>query len=258
MKALRIAILLCIFVFVAFYTKLQRLESTAWIDTLPVFIYPINADQTLQTNAYINSLSEGDFYAVESFLKTQWRQHRQLKFVPVVIKLQKRIELSPPAPPSDANILKIMFWSLRLRFWAYQYGANSDKSVVDIFVRYHQVKEGETLAHSLGLQKGLIGVVNAYADSEYQGKNNIVIAHELLHTVGATDKYDLVTGQPIYPDAFVDMNVGYKQSRAEIMAGRIPVSKSESVMPESLNQCVLSYKTAVEIGWIDDISDVNK
>ena len=46
------------------------------------------------------------------------------------------------------------------------------------------------LAHSLGLQKGLIGVVNAFASSSQAAENNVVIAHELLHTVGATDKYD--------------------------------------------------------------------
>ena len=32
------------------------------------------------------------------------------------------------------------------------------------------------------------------------GPNNVVIAHELLHTVGATDKYDPVTDAPRIPD----------------------------------------------------------
>ena len=32
------------------------------------------------------------------------------------------------------------------------------------------------------------------------GANDMIIAHELLHTVGASDKYDLASGAPLYPD----------------------------------------------------------
>ena len=52
---------------------------------------------------------------------------------------------------------------------------------------------------SHGLQKGLVGVVHAFADDTMTGSNAVVIAHELLHTVGASDKYDLTTGAPLYP-----------------------------------------------------------
>ena len=46
------------------------------------------------------------------------------------------------------------------------------------------------MAHSTGLQKGMLGVVNAFASADQEGSNAVVIAHELLHTFGATDKYD--------------------------------------------------------------------
>ena len=55
-----------------------------------------------------------------------------------------------------------------------------------------------------GLQKGLIGVVNAFASDEQAAQNNVVIAHELLHTVGATDKYDPRTNQPSHPDGYAE------------------------------------------------------
>jgi len=253
MKALRIIILLVMLAVAAFYTKLQRIESTAWVDPLVVSIYPINTDGKESTAAYINELSVTDFRVIESFFKKQWRKHNDSRFLPVQVNLRAPILTLPPEPPTDGNVLKIMFWSLRLRVWAYQQTESSDKNSVDIFVRYHQVKEGERLAHSLGLQKGLIGVVNAYAVNRYQGKNNVVIAHELLHTVGASDKYDLNTGQPIYPDGFADPSRRYEQSKAELMGGVIPLSENESLMPESLHQCIIGNKTASEIGWLGNL-----
>ncbi|ORU94525.1 MAG: hypothetical protein A6F70_09060 [Cycloclasticus sp. symbiont of Bathymodiolus heckerae] len=258
MKALRVTILLCVLVAVAFYTKLQRLESTAWVDTLSVSIYPINGDGSARTEDYIKALSVNDFQAVERFLKKQWEKHRGLDYEPIEITLQEAVTAQPPVLSNDSNVLKVIFWSLRLRFWAYQNAVDSNKSSINIFVRYHQVDAAKWLAHSLGLQKGLIGVVNAYAAEAYEGKNNVVIAHELLHTVGASDKYDATTGQPIYPEGFVNMDSGYEQSRAEIMAGKIPLSKTESVMPDFLRQCVVGNKTAVEIGWLDGVPDANQ
>ena len=60
---------------------------------------------------------------------------------------------------------------------------------IRLFVIYYDPKTTETLQHSLGLEKGMIGVVNALASESMAGWNNVVVAHELLHTVGATDKY---------------------------------------------------------------------
>jgi hypothetical protein len=90
-----------------------------------------------------------------------------------------------------------------------------------------------------------------YAGIESRAQNNIVIAHELLHTFGATDKYDLATDAPRFPEGFADPGQipRYPQRRAEIMAGRIPVSASEQVMAESLDDVVVGPLTAREIGW---------
>jgi hypothetical protein len=258
MKILRIIFLLCLLVFAAFYTKLQRLESTAWADTLQVSIYPINGDASPLTEQYIKKLSSKNIRSIDSFFKNQWADYSELEYDPVSVSLQAEITSQPPEPPTDGSMLKIIFWSLHLRLWSYQNSIDSDKSTINIFVRYHQAGEEKRLAHSLGLQKGLIGVVNGYASAKYQERNNVVIAHELLHTVGASDKYDLSTGQPIYPDGFARPDAHYDQSKAEIMAGKIPLNEKESVMPESLRQCIISNKTAGEIGWITAIVDVDQ
>ncbi|MGH8187189.1 MAG: hypothetical protein ACREUC_11545, partial [Steroidobacteraceae bacterium] len=81
--------------------------------------------------------------------------------------------------------------------------------------------------------------------------NDVVLAHELLHTLGATDKYDLANDQPAHPDGYAEPGREplYPQSVAELMGGRIPLSSDESVTPESLRQVIVGDKTAREIGW---------
>jgi hypothetical protein len=83
-------------------------------------------------------------------------------------------------------------------------------------------------------------------------KNNVVLAHEILHTLGATDKYDLKTSSPLYPDGYADPEQEplHPQEYAEIMGGRIAVSETEVAMPESLAYTVIGPKTAREIRWI--------
>ena len=251
MKVIRVILLLLILVFVAFYSKLQRLQTTAWIEPLAVAIYPINADEQEATANYISGLSSANFESINRFFDTQWDNYSELDYQPVAIELMPALSSKPPMPPAHGNTLKIMFWSLQLRYWAYQHSKDTNQNTVRIFIQYQQANSKKPLSHSLGLQKGLIGIVNTYADSDYQETNNIVIAHELLHTVGATDKYDLATGQPIYPDGFAVAGDNYQQHKAEIMAGKIPVSQTESDMPYSLRYCIIGNKTATEIGWLD-------
>jgi hypothetical protein len=251
MKAFRIVLLLCLFVFVAFYSKLQRLESMGWADSLEVSIYPINADGSESTDHYIQTLTTDKFGGIETFFNKQWGDYHEVDFQPVTLTLKSPVLSQPPSPPTDGHVINIMLWSLRLRLWSFQNSVGDDKSTVTIYVRYFSVNNHEKLAHSLGLQKGLVGVVNGYASDDYQEQNHVVIAHELLHTVGATDKYDLTSGQPLYPTGFAVPSARYSQTKAEIMAGRIPINEKESMMPSSLRQCVIGHQTATEIGWLD-------
>ncbi len=68
---------------------------------------------------------------------------------------------------------------------------------------------------------------------------------------GTTDRYDLSTGQPIYPIGYAYLNQQplYPQRQAELMAGYVPVSQSKSKMPESLQQTRINEITAIELGW---------
>ena len=79
-----------------------------------------------------------------------------------------------------------------------------------------------------------------------------MLVHELLHTLGATDKYALDTGQPLAPMGLgdPDLDPRYPQEVGEIMAGRIASSAHEAEIAEGLDQMVVGPATAREIGWL--------
>ena len=139
------------------------------------------------------------------------------------------------------------------RYWAWSVPdhGSGPKPDVQLFILYYDPATSSTLPHSIGVQKGLFGIVNAFADRRMEGSNDTVIAHELLHTLGAIDKYSLNTNQPLHPVGFADPDRVpiYPQTHAELMGGRIPLSPSESDIPASLRQVVIGPLTAREIGW---------
>jgi hypothetical protein len=118
---------------------------------------------------------------------------------------------------------------------------------IRIFVLYHDPSFTQAVPHSVGLQKGLVGVVHAYADRDMTRPNSVVVAHEILHTLGASDKYDLDSLAPLYPIGYAEPEREplYPQELAEIMAGRRALE-----MPDSLAEVRVGRATALEIRWI--------
>ncbi len=255
-RNLRILLLIILLLVVAIKAQEQRLASTDWIEPLNVIIYPINGDGDAKTTAYIEQLTINNFVAIDDFMAQQGRRYQLMVERPTQIRLGQQIDERPPnSPKFGSNSIEMLIWGLKLRYWAWQITPDNDSALdsVQLFVIYQQGLDGQPLKHSLGMQKGLLGVINAYARPAQNKQNNIVITHELLHTVGALDKYDQY-GNPIYPQGFAkpDKEPRYPQYRAEIMAGRLAVDQGESKMPSSLNVCLIGEHTAREIQWLVD------
>ena len=250
-KAIRITILLIILFFVATSTWLTAARSTDWNNSLWVKIYPINADGSAESARYIDTLTVGDFAGVEKFLAREVTRYGKSLDRPLRIELGREIREQPPVVGDGTSTLDVMLWSLKLRWWASQTGGEQDAIDPDvrIFVRYHRPQDGVILENSVGLQKGMVGVVNARATPRQRGSNNVVIAHEFLHTLGATDKYEPGTGQPIAPEGLAepDRVPLYPQRYAEIMGGRIAESAQIASIPKSLDYVVIGPLTASEI-----------
>lgn len=252
-RIIRTSFLLYALLIVALTTWSARARNTDWNDPLWVVVYPINGEQSEKIRTYVRTLSEDQFQPIETIMAEQAKAWGIKLNKPIDIKFAPIVESIPPAPPTSSNPFKVAYWSLRLRLWAWQNDTFDGPSDIRLFAVYYDPDEHATLAHSLGLQKGFLGVVNGYGEASYEGRNNVVLAHEMLHTLGATDKYDPRTNRARYPEGFAapERPSRYPQQHAELMAGRIPISASESKMPTNLAQTVVGRMTALEIGWIE-------
>ena len=253
-RSLRITILLVILFFVGMNTWLTKLRSTDWNESLWVVVYPVNGDGSAVTRNYIKSLSESTFDSIETFLGNEAKRYGVGITEPVTVRLAPAVDNHPPIPPVNGSTLSIMLWSLKLRYWAFTNDTyEGPKPDVQMYVVYHDPDKHSRLRHSLGIQKGMIGVVNAFAARKMAQRNNVVIAHEFLHTVGASDKYDTATNMPVYPEGYAtpDQQPLYPQRKAEIMGGRIAISENQAIMPRSVKASVIGDKTAQEINWIN-------
>ena len=251
----RVVFLLFILAFVAIYTQNQRLNTTSWYRAIEVVVYPINGDGSAATEAYINTLSKKHFIDIDNFFIQGAKQYDLTVVRPIVTRLGSVVTTHPPSPPIDRNaIFQVMWWSMKLRYWAYKNTPDSKSNTdrIRLFVLYHQGQDNQALEHSLGLQKGLIGIIHAYARPKQTKQNALIMAHEILHTVGASDKYDYRDNQPVYPEGYIkpDKKPLYPQRYCEIMAGRIPISMTQSSMPKDLRFCKVGETTAKEINWV--------
>lgn len=254
-RAFRIVVLLIILVGVAGSAWLTKVRTTSWEQPLRVVIFPIAADDSRATAEYIEALDRDTFQPIDDFMREEAQRYGLALRDPVDIDVAQRVHSLPPPVPQGGNALQIALWSLRLRFWAWR---NADypgpRPDVRMFLLFHDPARVTSVAHSLGLQKGLIGVVHVFASHEQAGSNNVVVAHELLHTVGATDKYDPGTNQPLHPDGYAEPGREplLPQAFAEIMGGRIPLDPDDAAIPEGLHEVLVGEATAREINWLRD------
>lgn len=231
-----------------------QMRVTNWSHTLRVVIYPINGDQSETVEQYIQALEKTDFDAIKSFFVEELENYNVPLAEPVDIALSNPVFEYPPELPLEKNWLDIVFWSLKLRYWAFQRDEyQGPKPEIQLFALYFDPQSTPNVRHSTGLEKGQIATINLYADKKHRGSNQFVIAHELLHTLGATDKYDLTSNEPIYPLGYAEpgLEPRYPQVLAEVMGGRIPLTSTTSKTPSSLQEVIMGSQTAREIRLID-------
>lgn len=251
-KALRITFLLVLLLLAAGHTWLTRLRTIAWDIPLTAVVYPINGDGSAIADRYISGLRPDAFEPVGRFLAQEGEAYGLSLAEPVRIELAGKLSELPPDPPRSGSILQIMLWSLRLRWWAWRNDNYQGPVNIKLFVLFYDPATHRSLDHSLGLEKGQIGVVKAFGDWRDAARNNVVIAHELLHTLGASDKYDPANQLPLFPDGYAEpeRNPLHPQELAELMGGLIPLQDGKALMPDSLGQVLIGPASAREIGWL--------
>lgn len=253
LRKLRIAVLLYVLVFLAAGHYLTQQRSRSWNTPLWIDVYPVRADASAGTAGYVGALDAESFTAIEAFFAAEAERFELDTARPFRFSVADPLARPPPEPPRDPGMLDTLAWSLRLRWHTARLVWTSDRPRPDIVVYavYHGTDRGHVLDASRALEKGMIVVSNLFADRAAGPTNDVVIAHELLHTVGASDKYDPVTTLPEYPAGYAapDARPRLPQHSAELMGGRVPVASDAARMPAGLDEVVIGPVTAAEIGW---------
>ncbi len=252
-KNIRITLLLLVLAYVGVDTFLSNKRATDWKHPLRVVIYPINADGNPATDKYISEIDSEQFDDFQTLLQQEAARYGLNLSSPIQIQLSKPLKTLPPAIPQARSTLNVIWWSLKLRYWSWKTDNHTGISPqIRAYALFITPTENKQLTHSTGLKKSKIALIQLAAHKKATKKNNVIILHELLHTLGATDKYNLRDNQPIFPDGYAEPSLKptLPQRKAEIMGGRIAVTKFESKIPAGLMQTVVGMKTAREIGWV--------
>jgi hypothetical protein len=253
-KILRILVLLLILASVWGTYRTQQTIVKDWSGVITIKVIPVYADNSLNTRSFVKSLRPKDFEEVRRYLNETAKLYtRDLSNV-INLELEAPIASVPPSlPRADSGRIAYISWSLRLRWWAWKNQLDDHENYhVRLFMLYQSPAANVKLAHSTGLRKGLIGLINARAFRSNKRFHNVVLTHELLHIFGATDKYDTATGEPFYPQGYVTPNAKplWPQKYAEIMGRAKALSQTEYEVAERLSHTRVAELTAKEIGWL--------
>jgi hypothetical protein len=257
---MRVVLLLSILFVIVLATWMTERRMAAWERPILVTIHPIVADDERATARFVRQIDVDDFREVNRFMGMQSGRYGfqvtpafRFQVAPVSHEL-------PPMIPQQFDTAAIAWWSLKMRWWSLLRELQDGLVQPDIqmFVLYHSLNGDTEVGISVGMRKGRYGIVKAFARERLQDSTLIVFTHELLHVLGATDKYVVSTGEPIYPHGYADPDQRplFPQQRAEIMGGRIPLNAYSSSMPDSLEQCKIGRQTAEEIGFFDKLKEL--
>lgn len=253
----RIGALLTVLIIVAASSWLTERRLASWQRPVWVTFYPLAADAGRDTRNFVRKVDEDSFDDINEFFQTEARRFG-IGLTPVINVQVAPVsnDLPPEIPDRHAPHL-VAWWSLKMRWYAWNMDRKDDlvEPDIQVFALYHGT-EGKSEKHiSVGMRKGLFGVVNLYAADAMNRRNQVVIAHELMHVFGATDKYSLGSNEPLYPFGYADPHQEplFPQSRCEIMGGRVPLTAYQSIMPRSLADCTVGIETAREIGFYDQL-----
>lgn len=252
-KDLRVVLLLLILLFVALDRLFIKVNTSNWQQPLRVVLYPINGDDSEVSARYIKGLQRDKFAKINSFMRREAARYGLAISEPLDIRVGPVVNELPPLPPENGGILETMLWSLQFRYWAWAKDSyDGPMPDIKIFALYNDPTQQNHLPHSTGIEEGMLSIVHVYGHSKMEKQNNFVITHEMLHTLGATDKYDLANNLPLFPNGFAEPEKSplFPQRFAEVMGGRIPLDQQRAEIPSGLRDAIIGPLTAWEIGWV--------
>lgn len=227
-----------------------------WRDT-------VNVDVVLLRRGAVPESAMGalraDLQRLEALLGDEFLRYRGQRMPPFSFVPHGPVDVSapPPAVPDEAGATERVRHYLRLRdYFADVEGRGAlrlRRHSLRLYVVLEPVRTRTRFVEGFGAVGGDFGVVRAAIDVHTVDQALVAIAHEVLHCLGATDKYD-EEGHAVPPDGLVEpLRVPpYPQRYAEIMVGERPLAPGQGVLVESLGEARIGAITAMEIGWLPE------
>lgn len=192
------------------------------------------------------------------WFQDEFRRHADRSFpvLDLTLRSPARVQEPPPLLPEDsASFLER--WRGTSAFLGYFESLDESLDLltsaheVTIFLYFYSSERRSTFAehHPVATRRKRWGIVFVPLDSQGYGFYAALLAHEICHTFGASDKYDGLVSA--FPQGFAEPERVplYPQEKAEIMALGIPVAPGREARVEGLTDCVVGTKTAEEMGW---------
>ena len=271
-RSIRISFLLILLGGVGFWGFLQWQADNhvfAWerpVSGLIVCVSDPHADPTedVLRGFFARFLSTGPAFesnlsGISKWFAREFETHMGHPMQPVQFSARGPIQASaaPPLPPtSDAPFLDR--WRGTRKFLGYFQDLARRANLVTesydavVFVYFYGEDDVGMYAgqHSIASRRDRLGVVFSAVGPSHFRRCAALVAHELCHALGATDKYE--GERSIFPDGFAEPEKSprFPQTLCEIMSLAIPLSESSERHVETLTDCVVGKKTAQEIGWI--------
>jgi hypothetical protein len=253
---IRVAVLLTILAGVLLYAwrdVRQRRARTDWSRTLDVAIVvlrqgPVRDEHVAALRARVPHLSE--------VMTAELRRYRSAGPEPFSLSVHGPVDVSegPPTPKGDgvADLARHSYAT-----WSYLQKIDADAGLgnrgIDarIYVVVRPARDGQrTFVEGWGQQGGRVGFVEVELEASMVDFALFVTAHELFHTLGASDKYD-ARGEVLVPSGLAEpqLSPALPQRCVELMARHRPIAPGVAERPSGLHELRVGPVTAQEIGW---------
>lgn len=254
---LRVGLLLAILAGVSAYAALDHARRNArreWRRPLQVALIllsdgPIDSAALAQLRTRIDPLE----LALETEFARYGGTFRPIRFRVFGPAMEPE---APPHAPDEPSLLDALRLSLALSGFA----RASDRALgVDaagfdgrIYARLRAPQSiRQALVEGLGEDGGRIAVTNIELSAYSVDFGLFVVAHELFHLLGASDRYG-PDGDALLPEGLGEPTLVplYPQRSVEIMARGRVLAPGKEVPPADLGELRVGERTAREIGWL--------
>jgi len=251
----RVAVLLSILLGVSLWActdYYQRRARTTWQRPLRVALILVERESI---NPSTIVLLTRRAHELERRLASEYKRHDGRDFTPFAITVTRpvRVDRAPPNLREPGALGLLRDTCARWR-WTRDVDSRASVAAGDFDARIYLVmkpaEHGLAFVEGESEYGGRVGIAQADIDPEMIDFSLFVAAHELMHTLGATDKYD-ASGRALFPAGFAEPERSplYPQPAAEIMARNVPVSPSVERPPSTLDELFVGELTARELGW---------